>query len=296
MDFQESRITCVVGRNGVGKTTLLRLLLGKIKPDEGSVKLGTNLQIAYFDQLREVLNDEASVIDNVGDGYSTVTINGRSKNIMGYMQDFLFAPDRARMQVKYLSGGERNRVLLAKLFAKPANVIVMDEPTNDLDAETLELLEERLVEYQGTVLVVSHDRSFLNNVVTSTIVFEDGKRGFVKEYVGGYDDWVRQRGTDNTLSGDAGMSSSNKTLDTPQTSVATTETQKLTYKEQQELESLPKLIDELETEVQSLHEEMADPEFYKRPTDELKSRGDRLKECEEQMATALERWEALDRE
>jgi len=212
------------------------------------------------------------------------------------VQDFLFAPDRARMQVKYLSGGERNRVLLAKLFAKPANVIVMDEPTNDLDAETLELLEERLVEYQGTVLVVSHDRSFLNNVVTSTIVFEDGKRGLVKEYVGGYDDWVRQRGTDNTLSGDAGMSISNKAQDAPPTSATMPEKRKLTYKEQQELESLPKLIDELETEVQSLHEEMADPEFYKRPTDELKSRGDRLKECEEQMATALERWEALDRE
>jgi ABC transport system ATP-binding/permease protein len=286
----------LIGPNGVGKTTLLRLLLGKIEPDEGNVKLGTNLQIAYFDQLREVLDDEASVIDNVGDGYSTVTINGRSKNIMGYVQDFLFAPDRARMQVKYLSGGERNRVLLAKLFAKPANVIVMDEPTNDLDAETLELLEERLGEYQGTVLVVSHDRSFLNNVVTSTIVFEEGKRGLVKEYVGGYDDWVRQRGADNTLSGDAGMSSSNKTHDAPPTRAATTEKRKLTYKEQQELGSLPKLIEELETEIQSLHEEMADPEFYKRPADELKSKGDRLKACEEQMAVVLGRWEELDRE
>lgn len=286
----------LIGPNGVGKTTLLRLLLGKIEPDEGTVKLGTNLQIAYFDQLREVLDDEASVIDNVGDGYSTVTINGRSKNIMGYVQDFLFAPDRARMQVKYLSGGERNRVLLAKLFAKPANVIVMDEPTNDLDAETLELLEERLVDYQGTVLVVSHDRSFLNNVATSTIVFEEGKRGLVKEYVGGYDDWVRQRGTDNTLSGDAGMSSSNKAQNTLAETVRTTEKRKLTYKEQQELRSLPKLIEELETEVQSLHEEMADAEFYKRPVDELKSKGDRLKACEEQMATALKRWEELDSE
>jgi ATP-binding cassette subfamily F protein uup len=286
----------LIGPNGVGKTTLLRLLLGKIEPDEGDVKLGTNLQIAYFDQLREVLDDEASVIDNVGDGYSTVMINGRSKNIMGYVQDFLFAPDRARMKVKYLSGGERNRVLLAKLFAKPANVIVMDEPTNDLDAETLELLEERLVEYQGTVLVVSHDRSFLNNVVTSTIVFEEGKRGLVKEYVGGYDDWVRQRGADNTLSGEAGMSSSNKAHDTPPTNATTTEKRKLTYKEQQELESLPKLIEELETEIQSLHEEMADREFYKRPADELKSKGDRLKASEEQIAAALERWEALDRE
>ena len=286
----------LIGPNGVGKTTLLRLLLGKIEPDEGNVKLGTNLQIAYFDQLREVLDDEASVIDNVGDGYSTVTINGRSKNIMGYVQDFLFAPDRARMQVKYLSGGERNRVLLAKLFAKPANVIVMDEPTNDLDAETLELLEERLVEYQGTVLVVSHDRSFLNNVVTSTIVFENGKRGLVKEYVGGYDDWVRQRGANNTLSGDAGMSHSNKTQNTPPTSAAIPEKRKLTYKEQQELKTLPKLIEELETEVQSLHHEMADPEFYKRSSDELKSKGDRLKKCEEQISMALERWEELDRE
>jgi ATP-binding cassette subfamily F protein uup len=286
----------LIGPNGVGKTTLLRLLLGQIKPDEGNVKLGTNLQIAYFDQLREILDDEASVIDNVGDGYSTVTINGRTKNIMGYVQDFLFAPDRARMKVKYLSGGERNRVLLAKLFAKPANVIVMDEPTNDLDAETLELLEERLVEYQGTVLVVSHDRSFLNNVVTSTIVFEDGQRGLVKEYVGGYDDWVRQRNSDSTLSGDTGMSRSNKAKDTSALNATTTAKRKLTYKEKQELESLPKSIDELEKKVQNLHEEMADPAFYKRPADELKSKGDLLKECEDQMATALERWEELVRE
>jgi ATP-binding cassette subfamily F protein uup len=286
----------LIGPNGVGKTTLLRLLLGQIKPDEGNVKLGTNLQIAYFDQLREILDDEASVIDNVGDGYSTVTINGRTKNIMGYVQDFLFAPDRARMKVKYLSGGERNRVLLAKLFAKPANVIVMDEPTNDLDAETLELLEERLVEYQGTVLVVSHDRSFLNNVVTSTIVFEDGKRGLVKEYVGGYDDWVRQQSSDSTLTGAAGMSRSNKAKDTSASNATTTEKRKLTYKEKQELESLPQSIDELEKKVQRLHEEMADPAFYKRPADELKSKGDLLKGCEDQMAAALERWEELVRE
>jgi ATP-binding cassette subfamily F protein uup len=212
------------------------------------------------------------------------------------VQDFLFAPDRARMKVKYLSGGERNRVLLAKLFAKPANVIVMDEPTNDLDAETLELLEERLVEYQGTVLVVSHDRSFLNNVVTSTIVFEDGQRGLVKEYVGGYDDWVRQRNSDSTLSGDTGMSRSNKAKDTSALNATTTAKRKLTYKEKQELESLPKSIDELEKKVQNLHEEMADPAFYKRPADELKSKGDLLKECEDQMATALERWEELVRE
>ncbi len=180
----------IIGPNGAGKTTLLRVLLGQLPPQSGTVRLGTNLQIAYFDQLRQQLDEERSVQDNVGDGYETVEINGRSRHVIGYLQDFLFSPERARTPVRFLSGGERNRVLLAKLFAKPANVIVLDEPTNDLDAETLELLEERLVEFEGTVLLVSHDRTFLNNVVTSTIVFEDGG---VREYVGGYDDWLRQR-------------------------------------------------------------------------------------------------------
>ena len=180
----------IIGPNGAGKTTLLRVLLGQLPPQSGTVRLGTNLQIAYFDQLRQQLDEERSVQDNVGDGYETVEINGRPRHVIGYLQDFLFSPERARTPVRFLSGGERNRVLLAKLFAKPANVIVLDEPTNDLDAETLELLEERLVQFEGTVLLVSHDRTFLNNVVTSTIVFEDGG---VREYVGGYDDWLRQR-------------------------------------------------------------------------------------------------------
>ena len=180
----------IIGPNGAGKTTLLRVLLGQLPPQSGTVRLGTNLQIAYFDQLRQQLDEERSVQDNVGDGYETVEINGRSRHVIGYLQDFLFSPERARTPVRFLSGGERNRILLAKLFAKPANVIVLDEPTNDLDAETLELLEERLVQFDGTVLLVSHDRTFLNNVVTSTIVFEDGG---VREYVGGYDDWLRQR-------------------------------------------------------------------------------------------------------
>src|SRR5207302_5722658 len=179
----------IIGPNGAGKTTLLRLLLGQLQPQAGTVRLGTNLQIAYFDQLRQQLIDDASVQDNVADGYDTVRIGGSSRHVIGYLRDFLFSPERARLPVRFLSGGERNRLLLAKLFAKPANVIVLDEPTNDLDAETLELLEERLVQFDGTVLVVSHDRTFLNNVVTSTIVFEgDG----VREYVGGYDDWLRQ--------------------------------------------------------------------------------------------------------
>ena len=180
----------IIGRNGVGKTTLLRLLIGQLAPQSGSVRLGTNLQFAYFDQLREQLDEEKTVQENVGQGAEMLSINGNSRHVLGYLQDFLFAPDRARTQVKFLSGGERNRILLARLFAKPANIIVMDEPTNDLDTETLELLEELLVQYEGTLLVVSHDRAFLNNVVTSTIVFESSG---VHEYVGGYDDWLRQR-------------------------------------------------------------------------------------------------------
>jgi len=179
----------IIGRNGVGKTTLLKVLLGKLEPTSGKVKLGTNLQIAYFDQLRDQLDGEATVQENVGEGSDAILINGVKKHVLGYLQDFLFAPERARTQVKFLSGGERNRILLAKLFAKPANVVVLDEPTNDLDAETLELLEEKLVEYSGTVLMVSHDRAFLNNVVTSTLVFEEDG---LCEYVGGFDDWQRQ--------------------------------------------------------------------------------------------------------
>ena len=180
----------LMGPNGAGKTTLLRLILGQLPPQQGHVRLGTNLQIAYFDQLREQLVDDLTVQDNVSDGSDSVHIGRKPQHVIGYLQDFLFSPERARTLVRFLSGGERNRVLLAKLFAKPANVIVLDEPTNDLDAETVELLEERLVDYQGTLLLISHDREFLNNVVTSTIVFEAEE---VREYVGGYDDWLRRR-------------------------------------------------------------------------------------------------------
>ena len=182
----------IIGPNGSGKTTLLRLLLGDLKPQQGKVRLGSNLQIAYFDQLRDQLDEENSVQDNVADGYDVVQVAGRSQHVIGYLQNYLFSAERCRTPVKFLSGGERNRVLLAKLFAKPANVIVLDEPTNDLDAETLELLEFQLVEFDGTILVVSHDRAFLNNVVSSSLVFEEAG---LKEYVGGYDDWLRQRST-----------------------------------------------------------------------------------------------------
>ncbi len=180
----------VVGANGAGKTTLLQLLLGQLAPQKGTVQLGTNLEIAYFDQLREQLDEDATVQENLGAGGEMLSINGASRHVLGYLQDFLFTPERARTPLRFLSGGERNRLLLAKLFSKPANILVLDEPTNDLDTETLELLEDRLVQFAGTLLLVSHDRAFLNNVVTSTIVFEAGT---LREYVGGYDDWLRQR-------------------------------------------------------------------------------------------------------
>ena len=182
----------ILGPNGSGKTTLLRLLLGELQPASGNIRLGTNLQISYFDQLREQLDENKTVQENVvEDNQDTVTINGKKRHIIGYLQDFLFSPDQARSYVSLLSGGERNRLLLARLFTRPSNLLVLDEPTNDLDMETLELLEDYLMNYTGTILLVSHDRAFINNVVTSTLVFEGD--GVVKEYVGGYDDWLRQR-------------------------------------------------------------------------------------------------------
>jgi len=181
----------IIGPNGCGKTTLLRLLLGELSPTSGKIRLGTNLQVAYFDQYRATLDENATVIDNVAQGSDRVTVNGRNTHVIGYLQDFLFTPDRARQPVRSLSGGERNRLLLARLFTQPANVLVLDEPTNDLDAETLDLLEELLIDFEGTVLVVSHDRAFLNNLVTSVLVYEEDAT--IREYVGGYDDWIRQR-------------------------------------------------------------------------------------------------------
>src|SRR5947207_3266422 len=186
----------LIGPNGAGKTTLLRMLLGELKPDEGEIRLGANVQIAYYDQQREQLDPERTVFDTVGEGNDTVTANGRTRHVHAYLRDFLFSDERARSPVKALSGGERNRLLLARLFTRPANVLVLDEPTNDLDLETLELLEEQLVEWPGTLLLVSHDRAFLDNVVTSTFVFEGDGR--VQEYVGGYEDWVRQRLTEKS--------------------------------------------------------------------------------------------------
>ncbi len=285
----------VIGRNGAGKTTLLRVLLGQLQPQAGSVRLGTNLQIAYFDQLRQQLDGEKSVHENVGDGYDTVLIDGKPRHIISYLQDFLFSAERARTPVKFLSGGERNRVLLAKLFAKPANVVVLDEPTNDLDAETLELLENRLVQYEGTVLLVSHDRTFLNNVVTSTLVFEaDG----VKEYVGGYDDWIRQRPTIvEPVTKSAGASTERAAAAPPAANRAAPEVdsrkRRLTFKEKQELQAIVPEIDRLEREIDALHRDMAQPEYYQQPGDKIAAGQAQLKELEERLVTAMERWEIL---
>ena len=276
----------IIGPNGAGKTTLLRLLLGQLAPQSGTVRLGTNLQIAYFDQLRGQLIDDKSVQENVGDGYDTLQINGQPRHIIGYLQDFLFSPDRARTPVKFLSGGERNRVLLAKLFAKPANVIVLDEPTNDLDSETLELLEELLADFSGTVLLVSHDREFLNHVVTSTIVFEPGG---AKEYDGGYDDWLRQRKPP------AETKPAAKQLAAPvRPTAAESGKRKRSFKEKKELESLPQTIEQLEADIAAIHDDMSKPEFYQQASEKLAAEQARLKDLESRLKTAYERWETLE--
>jgi ATP-binding cassette subfamily F protein uup len=275
----------VIGPNGAGKTTLLRVLLGQLTPSRGTIRLGTNLQIAYFDQLRMQLDEDKTVQENVGDGYESVQAGGQTKHVLGYLQDFLFTPERARTPVRFLSGGERNRVLLARLFAKPANIVVLDEPTNDLDTETLELLEELLVAYGGTVLLVSHDRAFLNNVVTSTIVFEGDD---VKEYVGGYDDWLRQRRPVSAASPARGVSErQDASALTPVTassdSPAPAAKGRLSYKEQRELAGLPAKLEQLEGEIARLHQAMATPEFYKRPGPAVAQDAATLQQLEQQL-------------
>jgi len=278
----------IIGPNGSGKSTLLGLLLDRLKPDSGNIRFGTKIEVAYFDQLRAALDEDKSVRDNVGEGSDKVEVNGRSKHVIGYLQDFLFTPERANTPVRALSGGERNRLLLAKLFTKPCNVLVMDEPTNDLDAETLELLEELLLDYQGTLLLVSHDRAFLNNVVSSTLVFEGNGR--VAEYVGGYDDWLRQSKP---------TGSANKKAEKPvPTGKGATEPKpaqkKLSYKDQRELELLPKRIEELEAELEAIQAKMADPAFYQDGGDEIAVTTQRMETVELELAGAYERWQELE--
>ena len=280
----------ILGPNGSGKTTLLQVLLGKLAPQQGTVKLGTKLEIAYFDQHRAQLDEEATVLDNVAEGSDRVEINGQSKHIMGYLQDFLFTPERARSPVRSLSGGERNRLLLAKLFTKPSNLLVMDEPTNDLDVETLDLLEELLLDYPGTLLLVSHDRAFINNVVTSTIAFEG--EGRLQEYVGGYDDWVRQHKTSSPTSRTEKKPPA--TTNAAEAKKAPEKKSKLSYKDQRELDALPKRIEELEAEVAALHGAMAVPTFYQQDKSAIAQANERLERLEQELAAAYVRWESLE--
>jgi len=276
----------LIGPNGVGKSTLLHLLLGKLAPQSGSIELGTNLQVAYFDQLRDQLDESRSVRDNLGEGSDAITVNGQTKHVIGYLQDFLFTPDRANTPVKALSGGEKNRLLLAKIFAKPSNLMVMDEPTNDLDIETLELLEELVSSYAGTLLLVSHDRTFINNVVTSTIVFEGN--GVINDYIGSYDDWIRQRPTK------AAPSVMEKTTKERPSKQKENNATKLSYKETRELETLPKEIEKYEVRIEKIHSQLADPKLYQENAKKVKELQDELATQETSLEQAFERWEALE--
>ena len=284
----------LIGPNGAGKTTLLKLLLGQLAPSSGTIRQGSNLQIAYFDQIKAMLDDEKTVQKNVSD-YESIRINGQERHIIGYLQDFLFAPERARSLVKYLSGGERSRLLLAKLFTQPANVLVLDEPTNDLDLETLELLESLLVDFSGTVLVVSHDRSFVNNVATSTLVI--GPDGRVKEYDGGYDDYLRQRpsqfsaGSNNTEKERVKDSS---VKSEPEKPILIQPRRKLTNKEQRELEALPAMIEQQEKQLAELLLTMADPSFYRKDKAEITTLSSKVEALKANLAKAYERWDTLE--
>lgn len=274
----------IIGPNGIGKTTLLKLILGELKPQQGEVRLGTNLHVLYFDQMREQLDPDLTVQQNLAGDQDSVVINGKARHVIGYLQDFLFTPDRARSPVRILSGGERNRLLLARLFTREANVLILDEPTNDLDLETLDLLEELLADFKGTLFLVSHDRAFLNRVVTSTIAFEGD--GQVREYVGGYDDWLQQRqATVLEPAKEKPVNRGKPKKDRPR---------KLTFKEKNELNGLPLRIEALETEVAELHEKIADPEFYRTAGPAVAAVNARLEEIERLLATTYRRWEELD--
>jgi ATP-binding cassette subfamily F protein uup len=279
----------IVGPNGSGKTTLLRLLLGELQPSEGNLKTGVGLEIAYFDQYRAALDDEKSVQHNVADGRDMLLINNQPRHVLSYLQDFLFAPDRARQPVKALSGGERNRLLLARLFTRPSNLLVLDEPTNDLDSDTLDLLEELLMDYAGTVLLVSHDRAFLNNVVTSTLVFEGN--GVVNEYVGGYDDWLRQRRAPLAAVATTASPERDKR---EATAPAKEKSRKLSYKDQRELEALPGTIEALEGQRDDLHQTMSGGAFYQQDKAVIAAAQERLAQLEQDLASAYARWEELE--
>ncbi|MDO9240123.1 MAG: ATP-binding cassette domain-containing protein, partial [Methylicorpusculum sp.] len=277
----------LIGPNGAGKSTLLKLLLQQIEPDSGSVEQGTRLQVAYFDQLREQLDPEMTVVDSIADGNDYVEIAGNKRHVMSYLGDFLFAPARARSPVKSLSGGEKNRLLLARLFTKAANLIIMDEPTNDLDLETLELLEEKLVDYEGTLLLVSHDRAFLDNVVTSVLVFEG--QGLINEFVGGYSDWLAYCAQQQ-------KEQSVKKIETTEkkTKPEAAKKKKLSYKDQKELEALPETISRLEREQANLSLKISAADFYKNDKALVAKTLDDLKSIEVQLEQAYSRWDELE--
>ena len=272
----------LIGGNGSGKTTLIKLLQGELEPTTGKIKIGTNLNIAYFDQYRSALNEEKSVQDNISGGKDMLDIGGKSRHVVSYLRDFLFAPERCRQPVKVLSGGERNRLLLAKLFTQPSNMLILDEPTNDLDIDTLDLLEELLIDYKGTIILVSHDRAFINNVVTSTLAFEGN--GAFNSYVGGYNDWLRQR------TQQLNQSSKPKKTETR----VKKKTTKLSYKDQRELDALPDQIEKLEIEIAEISQQMSDPEFFKGARDQVQKIENRLSELQKQLSHCYERWEILE--
>ncbi|HSM26212.1 MAG TPA: ATP-binding cassette domain-containing protein, partial [Anaerolineaceae bacterium] len=283
----------IVGPNGSGKTTLLHLLIGKLKPQHGNIHFGTNLEVAYFDQLRSQLDETKSVYENVAQGRDVVVINGHNRNVYGYLEDFLFPKERVHAPIHVLSGGERNRLLLARLFTMPANVLVLDEPTNDLDLETLEILENLLLAYKGTLLLVSHDRAFLNNLVTSTLVLLGD--GLVKEYIGGYDDWyqLQQKSESSTMDD---IKKKTSTVSNPKT----TSGKKINYiqrkKLEEELESLPGKIESLETEYQSMIEKMSSSEFYNQSDEILTQSADRLKWLEAEISKTYQHWQDIEQQ
>ncbi len=278
----------LIGPNGAGKSTLLRIILGNQVPDTGSVRAGSQLVVGYFDQLRGQLDPDKSIIDNVSGGRESIDINGRSRHIISYLQDFLFTPERARTPVKALSGGETNRVMLAKLFSQPSNLLVLDEPTNDLDIETLELLEEILMEYQGTLLLVSHDRRFLDNIVTSTLVFEGDAQ--INEYVGGYHDWLRQRP-------ELVVAKPEKTEKAEQPKAApevAKSTKKLSYKLQRELDALPQQVESMEAALEVQQQVCSAESFYSQPHDQVAAELEKLHQLESEVEQLMERWVELE--
>ncbi|MCQ9101576.1 ABC transporter ATP-binding protein [Vibrio alginolyticus] len=284
----------LIGPNGCGKSTVLKLLLGQLEAQSGRLHCGTKLEVAYFDQYREILDPEKTVIDNLADGKQEVMVGGRQRHALSYLQDFLFAPKRARTPVKALSGGEKNRLLLARILLKPNNLLILDEPTNDLDIETLELLEEMLANYQGTLLLVSHDREFVDNTVTTSWIFEGN--GIIEEFVGGYHDAKQQR--DQVLASRSQVEKPTKkekvVEETPKTTQPKNNSKKLSYKLQRELEALPAKLEQLESDIESLQEQVNDPEFFAKPVEQTQSVLEQLAALEQELEIAFERWEELE--